>query len=238
MTPSRRVRGRRSGWPLALPLTVAVGLLAASPVLGQGVPAASAVPAPAAPEKLPVEKPPVGGITVPVEVPPVAVAPVSGPVAPGSAAPGPAAPGQAPPPDAASPAPAGGGASPLSALPPLPPQENRARLFDDMPVAVLGGLDKVTARVSTFEVPVGQEGHFGRLTIAVRTCRKAPPIEEPEAAAFLQITQVRPDDPPGATPVPVFSGWMFASSPALSAMEDPVYDVWVVDCKSAAAKTR
>lgn len=211
MIPSRSMRG---GWPLVAVMTTAV-LLAAPLAWGQGVPAP--------------EKSPVGGITVPVEVPPAATAPAAGPVAPGQ----PAASASDPAPPAA-----GGEASPLSALPPLPPQENRARLFDEMPVAVLGGLDKVTARVSTFEVPVGQEGHFGRLTIAVRTCRKAPPIEEPEAAAFLQITQVRPDDAPGTPPVPVFSGWMFASSPALSAMEDPVYDVWVVDCKNTAGKAR
>ena len=91
--------------------------------------------------------------------------------------------------------------------------------------AVLQGLDKVTARISTFEVPVGQAVRFGALTILVRACHKRPPTEPPESAAFLQI-----DDAHGDAPVRAFSGWMYASSPALSALEHPVYDVWVVDC--------
>lgn len=117
------------------------------------------------------------------------------------------------------------------ALPPLPPQEHHSRDFDDMPVAVLGGLDKVTARVTTLAVPVGSSTQFGRLTLTVRACRKAPPIEEPESAAFIEIAESRPDDAPGTPGARVFSGWMFASSPALSALENPVYDVWVVDCR-------
>ncbi len=96
--------------------------------------------------------------------------------------------------------------------------------------AVLQGLDKVTARVSTIEAPVGGEASFGTLVIAARTCRKRPPEETPETAAFLEIVDHRPGEPPRL----VFSGWMFASSPALSAMEHPVYDVWVIDCRTAA----
>ena len=60
----------------------------------------------------------------------------------------------------------------------------------------------------------------------MRRCHKTPPEEPPESAAFLEIVDVRPDSPE----VLLFSGWMFASSPAISALEHPVYDVWVVDC--------
>jgi hypothetical protein len=92
--------------------------------------------------------------------------------------------------------------------------------------ALLQGLDKVTARVSTFEAPRDEPVVFGTLEVVVRTCSKAPPEETPESTAFLEIYNV----PPGEEAVRVFSGWMFASSPALSAMEHPVYDIWVVDC--------
>ena len=95
-------------------------------------------------------------------------------------------------------------------------------------VAVLQGLDKITARISTFEAPVDQIVRFGTFEIIARTCHKTPPEEPPERAAFLEITEVRPDSPSA----PIFTGWMFASSPALSAVEHPVYDVWVIDCKS------
>lgn len=94
--------------------------------------------------------------------------------------------------------------------------------------AVLQGLDKITARISTFEAPVDQPARFGSLEITVRRCQKTPPEEPPESAAFLEIVDVHPDSPE----VLLFSGWMFASSPAVSALEHPVYDVWVIDCKA------
>jgi hypothetical protein len=95
-------------------------------------------------------------------------------------------------------------------------------------IAVLRGLDKVTARVSTIEAPVGDTVRFGTLEIIARVCYKRPPEETPESAAFLDIWEVRPGEPA----VSVFRGWMFASSPALSALEHPVYDIWVLDCKN------
>ncbi|WP_119418944.1 DUF2155 domain-containing protein [Desertibaculum subflavum] len=97
--------------------------------------------------------------------------------------------------------------------------------------AVLQGLDKVTARVSRFEAPVGQTVGFNRLRITVRACRKRPPEEPPESAAFLEIDDVQPNGEVKR----VYSGWMFASSPAVAAMEHPVYDVWVLDCRVAEA---
>ncbi len=101
-------------------------------------------------------------------------------------------------------------------------------------IAVLQGLDKTTARVSRFDAPVGQAVRFGRLVITVRACVKHPPEEEPESAAFLQIDELRVTDGGApSTPQRVFSGWMFASSPALSALENPIYDVGVLDCKDA-----
>jgi hypothetical protein len=95
-------------------------------------------------------------------------------------------------------------------------------------VAVLQGLDKVTARVSTFDAPIDEVVRFGSLEITARICKKRPPEETPESAAFLEIR----DRKPGEAPTVVFTGWMFASSPALNALEHPVYDVWVVDCKN------
>jgi len=97
------------------------------------------------------------------------------------------------------------------------------------PVAMLQGLDKVTARVSTIEAPLNRFVPFGTLEIVVRACHKTPPEEPPESAAFIEIRDVKP----GEAAVFLFGGWMFASSPALSALEHPVYDVWVLDCAEA-----
>jgi hypothetical protein len=99
-------------------------------------------------------------------------------------------------------------------------------------VAVLQGLDKTTARISKFDAPVGKSVRFGTLVITVRACIKHPPEEEPESAAFLQIDEVRQGERNSVVSQQVFSGWMFASSPALSALENPIYDVGVLDCKS------
>ena len=96
----------------------------------------------------------------------------------------------------------------------------------DMPVVKLQSLDKTTARTMTFEARVGSTIQYGPLYIKVQACRKAPPVEQPESAAFLQVWEVTHDKKANW----VFSGWMFASSPALSAMDHPIYDVWVIDC--------
>ena len=111
-------------------------------------------------------------------------------------------------------------------------------------IAQLQGLDKITARISTFEVPVGQAVKFGTLSIRVDACYRTPPEERPESASFLEITDLRDsvdnnvannaDSSTGGDVDGVddelFSGWMFASSPGLSALEHPVYDVWVKEC--------
>ncbi len=99
---------------------------------------------------------------------------------------------------------------------------------DPFDTAILQGLDKVTARVSTIEVRLGDTATFGALEIIVRACDKRPPEETPESAAFLDVWEVRPGEPA----ISIFRGWMFASSPALSALEHPVYDVWVLDCRN------
>ena len=105
---------------------------------------------------------------------------------------------------------------------------SRAAYSEPYGTAILQALDKVTARVSTFEAPVGDSVRFGTLHIIARTCDKKPPEETPESAAFLDISEVRPGEPTQN----IYRGWMFASSPALAAMEHPVYDVWVLDCKT------
>jgi hypothetical protein len=86
---------------------------------------------------------------------------------------------------------------------------------------ILQGMDKVTGREKELSLPVGSSIDFGELTITVDKCLTKTPEETPENAAFLRIVQADKE---------LFSGWMFSSNPAISAMEDPVYDVWVVSC--------
>ena len=95
-------------------------------------------------------------------------------------------------------------------------------------VAVLQALDKVTGRVHLLTVTVNQPAQFASLTLQVRSCRKSLPEDSPESAAFLEIQDTNPKGEKST----VFSGWMFASSPAVSAMEHPMFDVWVVECRN------
>lgn len=94
--------------------------------------------------------------------------------------------------------------------------------------AVLRALDKVTARVEEIEVQIEKPYKFGTIFITVHSCRITTPEEQPESAAFIDVTEFKT----GQTETSVFKGWMFASSPALSAMEHPVYDLWVIGCKA------
>lgn len=115
----------------------------------------------------------------------------------------------------------------------------------DYPVVQLRALDKITARTVTFQAKVGSTVKFGALYIKPQACRKASPIDPPESTSFVQIWESTA--PEVSSPLEtneekqpeskwVFSGWMFASSPALSAMDHPVYDVWVLDCLNRATE--
>ena len=126
--------------------------------------------------------------------------------------------------------------SPLAAQTPpaTPPSATGApaeqtRWLPPAGIVVLQTLDKITGRVRTVEAPVEETFRFGTLDIVARVCRKRPPEETPESAAFLEIW----DSKPGEAAHTLFTGWMFASTPAVSALEHPVYDVWVIDCKTA-----
>lgn len=98
---------------------------------------------------------------------------------------------------------------------------------------VLRGLDKVTARISRLEVRAGESVQFGTLRIEPQACFETPPTEPPESAAFLWIDETEGEFEGER----IFSGWMYASDPGYSALEHPVYDVWVIDCSEIIEET-
>ncbi|MFA5041289.1 MAG: DUF2155 domain-containing protein [Bdellovibrionales bacterium] len=109
---------------------------------------------------------------------------------------------------------------PVSAYAVVPTQEQ--------PYAVVRALDKMTARVEEITLPVGKAVSFMTLNITAKTCKTTLPEETPpESSAYLDVTESKGE----AKETPVFKGWMFASSPALSAMEHPIYDIWVIGCR-------
>ena len=102
------------------------------------------------------------------------------------------------------------------------------------PVARFAGLDKITAKVTEFDVALDKSRMFGNLRVTARACHTRPPVEPPETLAFVEIEEIYIDkeNPPKR----IFTGWMYASSPALHALEHPVYDVWLISCKRSAAE--
>jgi hypothetical protein len=97
-------------------------------------------------------------------------------------------------------------------------------------VAILQGLDKVTARTQRIVVPLGSAVRFGTLAVTVQECLVNAPDAPPESASHLTIV----DNKPGNPPVTLFTGWMFASAPALYGLDHSVYDVIVLACSTAA----
>lgn len=136
------------------------------------------------------------------------------------------------PPQPATPPPAPNAAPPKTE-PTLPPEQQAvvqaAKFAQAKPVALeLRGLDKMTGRATDIVAPINKPVKFATLTITARTCYSTPPTEPPETTAFLEITDERPEEKPKK----VFSGWMFASTPSINGMEHPLYDVWVIHCRT------
>lgn len=93
---------------------------------------------------------------------------------------------------------------------------------------VVQGLDKITARITTLTTSINAPLRFGTLELTVNRCAFRPPEEPPENVAFLTVFDRGHD--PSLAPKPVFAGWMFSSSPAVSSMEHPVYDITLIKC--------
>jgi hypothetical protein len=93
--------------------------------------------------------------------------------------------------------------------------------------AIFAALDKVTARISRFEVPLNETVEFGALKVTPRVCYSRPPTEPPKTTSFVEVDEILLD---GAEKR-IFTGWMFAESPGLNAVEHPVFDVWLTDCQ-------
>jgi hypothetical protein len=95
------------------------------------------------------------------------------------------------------------------------------------PIALFSGLDKVTGVTTNFEVNVGEEKKFGFLFVKPAVCFTRPVTEEPKTASFVQVDEQSADGKRRQ----IFTGWMFAESPGLNAVEHPVFDVWLTGCK-------
>lgn len=92
--------------------------------------------------------------------------------------------------------------------------------------ATLRSLNKITATISLLEIEKDKASHFGNLMITLRKCWQSPPEMEPESKALLEIWE----EVPGEKAELLFNGWMFASSPSISALEHPVYDITLISC--------
>jgi hypothetical protein len=97
------------------------------------------------------------------------------------------------------------------------------------PTAVFSGLDKITGRIFPFEVAIDETVQFGALQVTPRACYTRPPTEPQNTTGFVEVEEITLDGKMRR----IFSGWMFAASPGLNAVEHAIYDAWLVDCKNA-----
>ncbi len=99
-------------------------------------------------------------------------------------------------------------------------------------VAVIQGLNKTTAKTSIFEMKIGDKVRFGQLTIAALKCWQASLDQKPESKVLLEIFENKNDENGVAVEKRIFYGWMFASSPSISSLEHPIYDLTALSCKN------
>jgi hypothetical protein len=97
------------------------------------------------------------------------------------------------------------------------------------PVASFAGLDKITGRITRFDVYIDETVLFGALEVTPRACYNRPATETQRVSAFLEVDQRSLN---GASKR-IFTGWMFADSPALHAIDHAIYDVWLIECKTS-----
>ena len=98
----------------------------------------------------------------------------------------------------------------------------------DNPVAVFSGLDKITGRITTFDVYVNETVQFGALQVTPKACYSRDQSEVQKIDGFVEVDEITLDRKIRR----IFTGWMFADSPGLNAVEHPIYDVWLKDCKA------
>ena len=95
------------------------------------------------------------------------------------------------------------------------------------PIAVFAGLDKIMGQTTNFEAKIGEEKKFGGLIVKADVCNTRPITEDPKTVAFVEVDEQLTD----GSHKRIFSGWMFAESPGLNAVEHPLYDVWLTGCR-------
>jgi len=100
------------------------------------------------------------------------------------------------------------------------------------PTAHFSGLDKITGRIINFPVDIGETVQFGALQLTTRACYTRPAEEAANTDAFVEVDEVTLQGEVKR----IFTGWMFASSPGLHAVEHPIYDIWITDCKAPLTK--
>lgn len=97
------------------------------------------------------------------------------------------------------------------------------------PVASFSGLDKITGRITSFDVYVGETVQFGALQVTPRACYTSDASEAQKVDTFVEVDEITLDRKIRR----IFNGWMFADSPALNAVEHPIFDVWLKECKAS-----
>jgi len=109
----------------------------------------------------------------------------------------------------------------------MAPMPSKAARIEN-PVATFSGIDKITGRITSFDVYIGETVQFGALQVTPKVCYSRDDTEAQKITSFVEVDEITLDRKIRR----IFTGWMFADSPGLNAVEHPVYDVWLTECKT------
>ncbi|MFG1398611.1 DUF2155 domain-containing protein [Roseixanthobacter pseudopolyaromaticivorans] len=210
-------------------VALVIGLCAAGPALAQSRSGIESAPL-APPSGFGSSTAPAPNGALPPGYPPPAQRP-SAPQLPPPGSPRPPGQGQLPAPSVAQPPAAGTPSAPGDSGDVVVVQPPPERISNR--TAVYAGLDKITGRITSFEVGIGETVQFGALQVTPRVCYTRPPTETQNTTSFTEVNEITLKGEAKR----IFTGWMFASSPGLHGVEHPVYDVWLTDCKATPPAT-
>ena len=117
----------------------------------------------------------------------------------------------------------------LSDFEEIKPDSDISRFYN---TAIVQALNKTTAKTSIIDLKVGEKISYGSLKIIAHKCWQSPLEQKPENKILLEVFEVKNENSEKLQEKRIFYGWTFSSSPSISGLEHPIYDIIAINCKN------